>query len=250
MEGLLKNSEGLDGAGYETKHGCRTRTCSVSLCQQVKIAPTSSIRKFWQRLDDCVHPDDLLVLNSHQHTFNLDFPPPAFIGDVDNAPIVILMANGGYDPVRTPTEFLDEADRLAYLRWLRGESAQIPDRLSPYYTEQAVFAWIRKGIAVMVNAVAYRSPSFTSEPQNGRLAKLLPSLRMHKQWLRGEVLPAVASGRRLVIAHRSALWDFPAREGMHLPNVYHSTCPASPYLSKETVNHVKSWLQRNDYSEV
>jgi len=78
---------------------------------------TSSLRRFWARLEDSVHPDDKPIFAEYpQHTFNLKFPPPAFVGDVDAAPIVILMSNGGYKPGITEREFPDEASISEYRR--------------------------------------------------------------------------------------------------------------------------------------
>jgi len=64
------------------------------------------LRQFWQRLDGPVHPDDRPVLESYPtHTFDLRFPPPAFIGDVESAPLVVLMLNGGVAADLERTEF-------------------------------------------------------------------------------------------------------------------------------------------------
>jgi hypothetical protein len=46
------------------------------------------------------------VFDAHRHCFNLDFHPPAFVGDLA-APVVVLYANGGFDPNLTPREFAD-----------------------------------------------------------------------------------------------------------------------------------------------
>ena len=203
---------------------------------------TSSIRQFWQRLGSTVHPEDAPILASHPHTFNRDFPPPAFVGNVDNAPVVILMLNGGYDPVLTPSEFADAADITEHLEWLKGKRTDIPRHLSTYYTQQAVFPLVRKGDAVIVNAVAYRSPKITQEPQNQKVAKLLPSVRVHKQWLREEVLPAARDGTRLVIVHRWSLWDFSPKAATGLANVHHSSNPVSQYLADDMRYKIDSWL--------
>ncbi len=70
----------------------------------------TSIVNYWRRLEGPLHPDDKAVFDVHYHSFNLNFPPPAFIGDVENAPVVLLEANGGYDPVVTPS--LPSSERL------------------------------------------------------------------------------------------------------------------------------------------
>ncbi|WP_147262970.1 hypothetical protein [Roseiarcus fermentans] len=133
---------------------------------------TSSIREFWRGLDDSVHPDDAPYFKADRHSFNLEFPPPAFIGDIDNAPVVILMLNGGYDRTLTPAEFARPDDRAEYLAWIKGERKAFPQNLSAYYTQHPEFSLVRDGSAVIVNAVAYRSEGITREPQNQKLAKL------------------------------------------------------------------------------
>ncbi len=202
----------------------------------------SSIRQFWKRLEGTVHPDDTSVFASYSHTFNLDFPPPAFIGDIDNAPVVILMLNGGYDQSKTPAEFAEPNDRTEYLSWLKGERAEIPKNLSTYYTQQAIFPWVRDGHAAIANAAAYRSSKLTSEPQNKKLADLLPSVKAHRKWLREEVLPAAQNGERLVVAHRWSLWDIGPDVLGPFPNFHYSRAPASPYLSNDLRATISSWL--------
>jgi hypothetical protein len=203
---------------------------------------TSSIREFWRRLDSSVHPDDAPYFRSHSHSFNLDFPPPAFIGDVDNAPVVILMLNGGYDHILTAKEFAASNDRAEFLSWIKGERTQFPQNLSTYYTQHPEFPWVREGKAVIVNAVAYRSKSIAREPENRRLAERLPSVKAHRKWLRNEVLPDAKNGRRLIVAHRCGLWNFSSTEFRGATNVHHSKNPVSPYLANDIREIVNSWL--------
>jgi hypothetical protein len=209
----------------------------------------SSIREFWRRLDHAVHPDDASVLASQPHTFNLDFPPPAFIGDVDGAPIVILMANGGYDPhptTGTRSEFLEPSDYKEHLEMLGREGARMPRRLSPYYTQNTAFRWVREGKAVIVNAVAYRSRKISEEPQNRKMVELLPSVGVHRHWLHEEVLPDAMGGRRCVVAHRWSLWKL-SRSGAPLRNVHFSENPVSPYLAHDLMNRLDAWLERHGW---
>lgn len=211
----------------------------------------SSIRQFWQRLEFAVHPDDAPVFAAHpDHTFNLDFPPPAFIGDVDHAPIVILMLNGGYDRTRTPAEFANASDSVEYLKWLRGEQTDVPRNLSTYYTQQAIFPWVRDGEAVIVNAVAYRSPKITDKRElaNRRLAKQLLSAKAHNMWLQEEVLPDVRNGKRFLVAHRWSLWELDPQLVGPIPNFHCSRAPASPHLSNEVKAEIASWLSRQRHS--
>ncbi len=92
---------------------------------------TSSLRTFWAKLQGSVHPDDEKIFADYpQHSFNLRFPPPAFVGDPDSAPIIILMSNGGYKPGITEAEFPDDAAVAEFRRYIRGEALTLPSRPS------------------------------------------------------------------------------------------------------------------------
>jgi hypothetical protein len=199
----------------------------------------SSIRDFWQRLASVVHPDDENILRSSDHSFNLDFPPPAYIGDIDNAPVVILMANGGYSPIETPREFRDQADIDEYVAWLKGDRVETPRNLSSYYKSQKVFHYVKPGKVAIANAVAYRSVKLSEEPENIALAAKLPSTKAHRNWLVDELIPTARAGKRLIIAHR---WKFWGLSPGH-PGVLFSTNQASPHLSKANTDKISEWLK-------
>ncbi len=201
----------------------------------------SSIRLFWTRLDQSVHPDDRVVFDGNPHSFNLSYPPPAFIGDVDSAPVIVLMANGGYGP-GTVAEFPSPGDHRAYIDWLTGATTEVPRRLSPYYTRHKLYPLIRSGKLAIVNAVAYRSPKITEEKDNQRVAELLPSTKVHRRWLREEVLPAVRQGRRMVIAHRHKLWKL-SDLNSEIPFLVRTTNPASSYLADAVMVQVEEFLR-------
>ena len=63
------------------------------------------------------------------------------------------------------------------------------EEIAPYYRSRNYTLLIEKGVLVLVNAVAYRSPKITKEPRNLRVAELLPSTTVHRNWLRTELLP-------------------------------------------------------------
>lgn len=168
----------------------------------------SLLADHWKRIAGPVHPDDGPALASADHSFNLDFPPPAFVGNPD-APIVILMANGGYKPGVTEGEFLGTEDVAEHLAYLRGERKQMPRRMSDYYRRGTVGRWLVEGLAVSVNAVPYRSPGLSGEPANIRVARSLPSLVVHRRWLMDEVLPEATMGRRFLFVHRNSWWQVP-----------------------------------------
>ena len=199
----------------------------------------SSLRQFWSRLNGSVHPDDALAFKSARHSFNLDFPPPAFIGDVDNAPVVILMANGGFGSA-TSREFPKQEDVQEYIDWLTGRRLAAPTNLSNYYTKNSYYRSIEAGKAVLVNAVAYRSPKISKEPENAKFGKTLPSYRAHLNWLNNELIPQVKEGKRLVIAHRYTLWGLSSSQAI-AENFIFSKNSVSESLSKETLQKVKEW---------
>ena len=204
---------------------------------------TSSIRRFWERLDGSVHPDDKDVFNRNKHSFNLDFPPPAFIGNVDSALVIVLMANGGYDPNRTPTEFARREDILEYIDYLKGKRTQLPTSLSSYYTASSIGKWLAEEHVVLVNAIAYRSPKLSQEPWNIAVAEKLPSVAAHRRWLHNDVLPLAARGERLVVAHRHGMWKLPKHPS--IPNILFSTNPISAHLSKAMIEKVTQWIDEH-----
>jgi hypothetical protein len=225
---------------------CRPR---VAMPATVMLAATASrkedadmestIRLFWQRLKGAVHPEDRVALASHPHTFDLRFPPPAFIGDVDHAPLVVLMLNGGVAADLQAAEFPTPGDSTEYIDWLAGRRKKAPTRLSPYYTRNRLYLWIESGQAVIVNAIAYRSHSITNEPANKKMRKILPSALLHRRWLMNEVLPAVKAGKRKVIAHRPSLWDLDRT--IHADFLF-STNPVSEHLSEAMRECASRWL--------
>ena len=57
---------------------------------------TSTLVQFWRQLRRFVHPRDQSFLRTNEHPFHLNFPPPAYNGDIDRAPVILLTANGGW----------------------------------------------------------------------------------------------------------------------------------------------------------
>lgn len=53
---------------------------------------TRVLAEYWAKLDGTVHPDDVSEFEKYpNHGFNLVYPPPAFIGDIVKAPVIILV---------------------------------------------------------------------------------------------------------------------------------------------------------------
>jgi hypothetical protein len=165
-----------------------------------------------------IHPADRSTIareDPSRTIFNYEYPPPAFIGDVDNAPVVILMANGGYNSDETRREFVDLEKAGIYVEYLRHPGPIDPAFISPYYARHYAAPLIRSGKAVIVNACAYRSIGISTQVK--RLADELPSVAIARQWLVDELFPAATKGDRLILVHRPGLWRSALPDA---PNLY------------------------------
>ena len=194
----------------------------------------------WRRLTGTVHPDDEPVLRARPHRFNLDFPPPAFLGDVVNAPVILLFANGGYDAVLTAEQFADPAAVDAHLRRLHRAEAPELTEIAAYYATKAYSGWLASGDVAIVNAVAYRSPRLSTERDNWRIIPHLPSYGVHRRWMIEQLLPEVSGEERLVVVHRNGLWKIDRARAPK--GVLFSPAPASPHLSRSTVRSIQDFL--------
>ncbi|PWK56260.1 hypothetical protein C8D95_105328 [Silicimonas algicola] len=191
----------------------------------------NSLVEHWRRLHGPVHPDDMHVLANLPHSFNVDYPPPAFIGDIVNAPVVLLDANCAYDPTLTPSGFSNREAYVRFVQLLHEPCPVEPASIAPYYGKRNYRSLIASGRLAVVNAVPYRSRGISREPENRRIAERLPSTQVHRDWLRNELIPAAARGERLVVVHRTSLWKISRRED-DLPNVVFTPNPRSPDLSR------------------
>lgn len=196
----------------------------------------SSLVEHWRRLTGTVHPDDIEAFAQGSEGFYLDHPPPAYIGAVDTAPVVILMKNGGYDPVMTPAEFRQPGSVARYLDRLYKPGPVEPTDVSPYYDNLQVADHLRSGKVAIVNAVAYRSGRGI---EKSPITRTLPSLAVHRRWLVNELLPAAERRERLVIAHRKGLWNFPSISKQAA--VIHTTNPVSPFLTDDVLRAIDEW---------
>jgi hypothetical protein len=194
-------------------------------------------------LDGTIHPDDQPVFRGEpalRAAFNLQFPPPAFVGDVDAAPVVILMSSGGYKPGITEAEFPDAKASDDYRRYLQGELLSMPETMSDYYRRGPLGRWLEDGKAALVNAVAYRTPSLSSVPNARRLVGLLPSVTLHRAWVKEDLLPSAQRGERFVLVHRNGFWGLP--QIWDSSSVAFSTNPISPYPAEANLTKVREWL--------
>ncbi|MEM7270837.1 MAG: hypothetical protein AAF401_16490 [Pseudomonadota bacterium] len=203
------------------------------------MAGRSQLVKHWRKLRGAVHPVDAPVFEKYHHSFNLDWPPPAYVGDVNNAPFILLMMNGGYHQQDTAAEFNEEGSVNRYIENLHNPRAVKPQYISKYYAAGNYGDFISDGRLALVNAIAYRSGKLSEEKQNQQVAELLPSTQLHRQWLFDELIPQAMSGKRFVIAHRNRFWKIRRSDFEH-PNIVFTNSPASPYLPKNVVGMIRA----------
>lgn len=203
-----------------------------------------SLATYWSTLRGTVHPEDVATFAENaEHGFDLSFPPPAFIGDVDKAPIIILDNNGGFDPTMTSAEFRSVGAADGFRGDLAGSAVVDPRApwVSPYYLQRNFTKWLITGEAALVNGVAYRSVS-GREKSVARLTKTLPSAVVHRRWLIETVLPAVDRGERFLIVHRWSRWGDVAGSLRGRHGTIHSTAPISKDLTAEEVTAGNAFL--------
>lgn len=204
-----------------------------------------SIAEYWGDLKGAVHPEDVPVFERvRDHGFNLDFPPPAFIGDIGSAPIIILDNNGGFDPIETPREFPDAQAHDEFRGSLAAPGVLDPTKLSvsPYYCSRNYTRLLTSGTAALVNGVAYRSVNGRSN-KVAALSKVLPSALFHQNWLRQAVLPLVERGERFLVVHRWSRWNGAADMFQGHQNAVFSAAPISKDLTGQELAAVKNFLQ-------
>lgn len=204
----------------------------------------SRIREFWRKLDGPVHPQDETFFEANpdaKSVFHLFLPPPAFIGDVDGARVIVLMMNGNYKPGITESHFPDQASQSEYIRYIRGEQTQMPTNLAGYYRTGPLAAWLENGTAALVNAVAYRAPALTKVPGIMKKISGLPSFAEHLAWVTEDLIPHAQQGHRFLLVHRNGLWRLP--RDIAGPNIIFSTNPVSKNPSESALGRIREWLK-------
>lgn len=204
-----------------------------------------SIVDYWGELEGSVHPKDVPVFDRFwDHGCNLDFPPPAYIGDIVNAPVIILDNNGGFDPRMTPAEFPDAQAHNDFREVLANpRPLDLAERtVSPYYRSRNYTRFLTSGCAALVNGVAYRSVNGRSKGI-GALTKILPSALFHQKWLHHAILPLVARGERFLVVHRWSRWNGTVDVFRGHPMAVFSTAPVSKDLTGQELTAVEDFLQ-------
>lgn len=195
----------------------------------------SDLSKYWKRLEKTpdgrwLHPDDYELLSTQHHSFNLDFPPPAFVGNINEAKIIILTANGGYNSVVTPQEFQTEGSEAKYLERLSSPETFDWSEIAPYYSNVNYSELLLSGKAATVNACAYRSNKISQEPENKKIIKKMPSVAFARSWLLESVLPSAKKGGHVIVAKRHGLWQLP-KEIINSGLLIIDPAPVSPHFS-------------------
>jgi hypothetical protein len=188
-----------------------------------------------------VHPEDEPVFAespAYRDHFNLDFPPPAYVGDVENAPVIVLMANGGCSDLNAlRLEFRTPVHVTEYIARLRKPRPADPRYTSPYYQAGVLGERLASGDACVVNALAYRSREMTDSIR--RIAEKLPSVAAHREWLTKVAIPAAREGQRAIIAKRPGLWSL----GSTAPNGLFPDHPGTRHVSAAAWDWADTWIK-------
>ena len=204
-----------------------------------------SIVDYWGKLKGSVHPEDAPVFERfREHGFDLEYPPPAYIGDILNAPVIILDNNGGFNAKMTPAEFPDPRSHDEYRSALAAPRPLNPSSrtVSPYYLARNYTPLLTSGQAALVNGVAYRSINGRSN-RVVELTKVLPSARFHQDWLRHAVRPLVESGERFLVIHRWTRWNAATDVFRGRPGSVFSTAPVSKDLTRHELEAAETFLR-------
>ncbi len=170
------------------------------------VSPTA----FWRLMkpEQTIHPLDRPILERANHTFRLSEPPPAFIGDIEHAPVIVLCSNGGWN-IQTPQEFLHRDNSPAkFVARLHTSQACDPAIVSPYYGRSNLAAFISCGEVALLNLSPYRSPELSKEPENATLAHELVSSKYAVRWVKDILMPLVRNGERMIFLKRNTWLKF------------------------------------------
>ncbi|MBY6202815.1 hypothetical protein KUV65_15680 [Maritalea mobilis] len=200
--------------------------------------------EFWSHLEGTIHPTDVETFERFpNHGFNLDYPPPAYVGDLRTARIIILQNNGGYRQGVTDREFEDTGSEDRFRLALHKSEPANPEYTAPYYLNRNYSAWLKSGAAALVNGVAYRSIDGKAADVKA-LTEELPSARFHRNWLIEKMVPELIANERFVVLHRWSRWGDLAKILRGLPNVVQSPAPVSENLTRVEYEAADAFLNR------
>ncbi len=194
-----------------------------------------------------LHPEDEKILCGGAHSFNLDYPARSFLGNVIDAPVIILGANPGYSEKRTTDEFSQPGYTGRDLVLKTNPRRDWRGMGGEYYEKTNYGNLIFNGKAVMVDVCAYRSSKISEEHKNQKILRELPSVDFTRRWLLQAVLPLAKAQRRLVIAKRWRFWKMTGElkelEGVGVM----FDIPQSKHLRNDTKAYIERWLRNNGF---
>jgi hypothetical protein len=189
------------------------------------------------------HKLDRSKFEATNHGFQLNFPVSPYVGNILDAPVIMLNLNGGYDPILTPSEFADAGSDEAYLKRVADPAGGDWTFVSKYYDALQYGRYIRSGRMALINACAYRSPNLPPRSPARAIAETLPSVGFHRRWLTEALVPAARSNKRVIVANRWGLWNIKSTDKSA---IIFDPAPVSPHISQITwpkvwtaVNHLK-----------
>jgi hypothetical protein len=192
-------------------------------------------------LDQTIHPLDREILAAEPHSFKTAEPPPAFIGDIERAPVTVLVSNGGWNP-ETPNEFLHPRNSPAeYVTRLHNSTACDPAIVSPYYARSNLAQFLARGDVALLNLIPYRSPELSKEPENLLFAPKLRSSQVAVQWVNEVAMPQAEARTRLVILKRG-IWHKFVDQRWH-PYLI-DTQRRGPHVSVTTLREIDHFIRQ------
>jgi hypothetical protein len=199
--------------------------------------------KFWSELRATKHPRDEEIDEVWPQSINTDFAPTPFVGDLRQARVFVLLANAGYHPQRSPQEFEKLGSAEEYRERLRNPGPCEEGKTHPYFLRGRLGGWLKTSQAAVVNAMAYRSPAISREPEGRAFAEKLPSVRFHRDWLYSKLLPGAARKLLMVIVHRPGLWKLSRIHGDNDLVVF-TNASRCPYLPNWVADKADAFLDR------
>jgi hypothetical protein len=177
------------------------------------------------------------------NSFQTAEPPPAFIGDIENASVVVLFSNGGWNP-KTNNEFLQPRNSPAeYVARLHNSLACDPSIISPYYASSNLARFLERGQVAILNLIPYRSPELSKEPKNQKFAWKLQSSQLAFRWVNEVAMPQAEAHTRLVVLKRK-LWLKFVEQRWHRYLINREPY-RGPHVSDETRHEIDNFIKES-----
>lgn len=174
----------------------------------------TEFHRYWARCNGKTHPDDEIYLQ--QSPFSNDHLPCPFDGPLENAKVVICLANPNYPDEDGKT---DEFNRL--IQEQRSGEEDLPEAWD-YYYEPRIAGPINvemqqlRAVVAVFNVCPYASKNMNGIEQ--RRAAGLPSVWQAQKYLREVLIPRAQTGNiYLVFMRKHFLWGI--TEGLTSPTL-------------------------------